>query len=78
MTKHCTARVKPSVGVGKGEGGVACVNAEEHSRSDVLNETKLGEERLVKLDCTKATGSLLGERNISFPTPFDTFGPEIK
>lgn len=59
-------------GGGRGKGGVAVAsaNAEEHSRSDVLNETKLGEERSAELACVKAAinQALLAERKISHAT----------
>lgn len=56
--------------VGGGERGgvaVASANAEEHPRSDVLNETKLGEERSAELAYVKAAikQTTSGEENIA-------------
>lgn len=47
---------------------VASANAEEHPRSDVLNETKLGEERSAELAYVKAAinyQATSGEENIA-------------
>lgn len=57
----------PRVGGGRGGVAVASANAEEHPRSDVLNETKLGEERSAELAYVKAAikQTTSGEENIA-------------
>lgn len=54
-------------GGGRGGVAVASANAEEHPRSDVLNETKLGEERSAELAYVKAAikQTTSGEENIA-------------